>query len=244
MTLSIAMITYQAARTLEKTLECIAPVADEIVIVDSYSTDDTEKIAKKFGAKFYQSPFENYGSQKQKAMDKCKGTWVLLLDDDEYADELLQKSLLKLKTTDTPHAALTVPRSLIFMGTSFRHGKESKSPKLILYRNGNAKMISHTVHENLAVEGSVGKINGILWHDYRETYEESIAKMDKYAKLWAESKNKKVSTLDLWLRKNFSFFKNYILDGNILNGKAGYYWSRSLSYYQYKKYLYLYQLKK
>ncbi len=242
MTLSVAMITYQADRTLEQTLKCISSVADQIVIVDSFSTDKTAEIAQKYGAEFSQSNFENYGLQKQKAMDLCTGTWVLLLDDDEYVDEELCANLENLKKSDSELDAYRIPRSLIFLGTKFNYGKESKSPKLILYRNGLGEMSKSEVHEELRVNGGIGHMSGILWHDYRESYNESLVKMDKYARLWAESSDKKVSTFDLWLRKNFSFFKNYILDGNFLNGKAGRLWSKSLSYYQYKKYLYLYQL--
>ncbi len=244
MTLSVAMITYQAERTLDHTLECIAPVADEIIIVDSYSTDTTAQIAKKYNANFTQSTFDNYGSQKQKAMDLCTGSWVLLLDDDEYASPELVSQLQNLKMQDSPYDALTVPRSLIFMGQKFKYGKEAKSPKLILYRNGKAMMQSAAVHEVLLVDGPMGKLSGVLWHDYRETYEESITKMDKYARLWAQSRDKKVTKWDLWLRKYFSFIKNYLLDGNFLNGEAGRLWAKSLSYYQYKKYLYLYDLNK
>ncbi len=244
MTLSIAMITYQAERTLDMTLSHIAPVADEIVIIDSHSTDATSEIASKYGARFIQSDFENYGRQKQKAMDECRGTWVLLLDDDEYADDQLLSSLAQLKQKDSHYNAFNIPRSLIFLGIKFRYGKESKSPKLILYRNGNARMKPSDVHEELIVEGEIGTLKGILWHDYRETYEESIAKMDKYAKLWAKSQKKMVTKTDLWLRKHFSYFKNYILDGNFLNGEAGRLWAKSLSYYQYQKYLYLYNLNK
>ncbi len=242
MTLAVAMITFQSERTLRKTLECIKPVADEIIIVDSGSTDATLKIAEEFQADIHHSPFETYGLQKQKAIKYANSTWVLLLDDDEYVDEKLVESLSNLKLNDSEHAAFRLPLSLIFLGKKFRFGKEARSMKLRLFRNGMAVMNDAQVHEKLEVRGSIGTLKGLIWHDYHESYEQSLQKMDKYAKLWAQEHRKKVSKWDIWLRRLFSFPKIYIVDFNFLNGKAGYLWSKSLALYQYKKYQYLYDL--
>lgn len=234
------MITYRAGRTLDHTLSIVSPLADEIIILDTGSDDETEAIAEKYQAIFKQSPFLDFSTQKQKAINLATSTWVLLLDDDEYLDEDMVEAIKRLKESDSPYDGYFLPRSLYFMDTLFRYGKEAKSPKLILFRNGRASMDGSQVHESLIVDGPVTKMPGLMWHDSFADYADAIQKMDRYAQIWAESHQKNVSKFYIWLRKYPGFLKNYLFDLNFLNGKAGYCWSKVITYYQYKKYQYLY----
>lgn len=97
MKLSVAMITMNEERILAKTLESVKSIADEIVIVDSGSTDRTEEIAKNYGAKFYRESWKGYGPQRNSAIEKASGEWILNIDADEEISPELQRKILEIK---------------------------------------------------------------------------------------------------------------------------------------------------
>ncbi len=238
--LSVAMICYNSERTLDKTLNLVETLADEIIIIDSYSTDATKEIAKKYGAQIIDKDFTGFSSQKQFAIDHCTSDWILLLDDDEYIQETLAKSIREGMQTE--EALYGLPRSLYFMNYKFWIGSEHKIPTYRLFPRGEAFMNQKAVHEELYSSLPKKKLRGEMLHDSFASYDACIQKLDRYAKLFAESSEKKCSAIYPYLRGAFAFFQTYFLKLNFLNLKAGYYWSRAQTFYQYKKYKYLWEL--
>ncbi len=240
--LSIAMICYNSERTLQRTLDQIEQLADEIVIVDSHSTDATRSIAERFGARIISHDFGGFSSQKQLAIDHCTGDWVLLLDDDEYIQESLLRSIREGIAEGARLYGL--PRSLYFLGFKFWIGSEHKIPTYRLFPRGEGYMDQKMVHEQVLSPLPQKVLNGEMLHDSFEDYADCIRKMDRYARLFAESRTTRIWGVYPYFRGVWAFFQTYVLKLNFLNLKAGFYWSCAQTYYQYKKYKYLWSLNK
>jgi len=220
MNLSVVIITFNEEANLGRTLASVQPlVADgkgEIIVVDSGSTDRTVEIAKSFGAKVFVEEWKGFAAQKNSAIDKAEGTWILSLDGDEELDTHLQQalrdllnSLARLSTlgnqandrslsaTDAtseagaiPHAdfdGVWIPRKNEFLGRWIRHGGFWPDPKLRLFRHGRGKFESRAVHEDVQVEGNTRQIqSGALLHHSYPTLSDYIEHMNRYSSLGAE----------------------------------------------------------
>ena len=127
MKLSVAMITMNEERILEKTLESVKDIADEIVIVDSGSSDRTEEIAKKYGTKFYVESWKGYGPQRNSAIDKASGEWILNIDADEEISPELQKKILEIKSSTDDRSVFNVNFTSVCFGKKIRYGGWSNS---------------------------------------------------------------------------------------------------------------------
>jgi len=219
MNLSVVVITFNEEANIARTLESVKPLASdgkgEIIVVDSGSTDRTVEIAKSFGAKVFVEEWKGYAAQKNSAIDKATGDWILSLDADEELEAQLQQALSELleamhrlsnlnKRTD-PHAppapdgadagaeigtdfdGLRIPRKNEFLGRWIRHGGYWPDPKLRLFRRGRGKFESRAVHEDVQVEGYTRQIqSGALLHHCYPTLSDYIEHMNRYSSLGAE----------------------------------------------------------
>ena len=220
MNLSVVIIAFNEEANLGRTLASVQPlVADgkgEIIVVDSGSTDRTVEIAKSFGAKVFVEEWKGFAAQKNSAIDKATGDWILSLDADEEVDSQLQQALHELFETlhrlsalgnqednhslsvpdstrevgAIPHAdfdGLWIPRKNEFLGRWIRRGGFWPDPKLRLFRRGKGKFESRAVHEDVHVEGFVRHIqNGALLHHSYPTLSDYIEHMNRYSSLAAE----------------------------------------------------------
>jgi glycosyltransferase involved in cell wall biosynthesis len=220
MNLSVVIITFNEEANLGRTLASVKPlVADgkgEIIIVDSGSTDNTVEIAKSFGAKVFAEEWKGFAAQKNSAIDKATGAWILSLDADEEIDPPLQRAVHELlealdglsalgkQTNDRspstagttseagaiPHAdfdGLWIPRKNEFLGRWIRHGGFWPDPKLRLFRRGRGNFESRAVHEDVQVDGATRQIqSGALLHHSYPTLSDYIEHMNRYSSLGAE----------------------------------------------------------
>jgi glycosyltransferase involved in cell wall biosynthesis len=220
MRLSVVIIAFNEEANLGRTLASVQPlVADgkgEIIVVDSGSTDRTVEIAKSFGAKVFIEGWKGFAAQKNSAIDKAQGDWVLSLDADEEADLQLQPAIQELldaldrlsalgKRADelsasiakpaseidvVPHAdfaGLWIPRKNEFLGRWIKHGGFWPDPKLRLFRRGKGKFEDRAVHEHVQVEGITRSIqSGTLLHHSYPTLSDYIEHMNRYSSLGAE----------------------------------------------------------
>ncbi len=221
--LSVAIITKNEEDRLPKTLEAVKDLADEIVVVDSGSTDRTVEIAKSFGAKVFIEPWRGYGPQKNSALKKCKGEWVLFLDADEVPDEDLKEEIKK--AVKNPKAeGYMLRRKAVYLGKPLRFvwGKEYL---LRLVRRSANPQWEGKIHEKLLVEGRVKKLKkGWLYHHTYRSVVEHFQKSVRYAGLSAEDyfkKGKSPSGIKLFLGPVWSFLKIYLLKGGFLEGRRG-----------------------
>lgn len=190
--LSVVLATYNEEKNIEKCLKSVKNIADEIIVVDGSSTDDTREIAKKLGAKVIKTTNKpNFHINKQMAMDAAKGDLVLQLDADEWPDEELLKFIKKTHTEIQEKAysgpvAWNLKRKNFFLGTYFKKGGQYPDPVIRLFINGYAKLPQKDVHEQMKVEGEIGLADGHLMHYANPTFADYLRKFNTYTQFKAQ----------------------------------------------------------
>jgi glycosyltransferase involved in cell wall biosynthesis len=227
--LSVAIVAMNEAENLARTLASVA-WADEIVLVDSGSTDRTVEIAESFGAKVFYESWKGYGGQVNSALDKCTGSWILNLDADEELTPELASEIQSLLEGEPPFNAYMVPRVNLIFGRWMRHGGLYPDRKLRLFRKGSARLLENTEpHATPKASEPTGKLKGDMLHYQYPTLDLYIEHMRRYS----------TATIPLYLRKGktssslvafvantvfnpaFTFFYNYIVRGGFLDGREG-----------------------
>jgi glycosyltransferase involved in cell wall biosynthesis len=253
MTLSICMITHNEEANIGRTLESVAPLlketSGEIIVVDSGSTDRTVEIARSYGAKVFVEEWKGYAAQKNSAIEKASGDWILSLDADEEVDSELAQSIKNLgslhhenqwcttpeanrPTTDRLNPALAqskngywIARRNFFLHRWIKHGGFWPDRKLRLFRRGIGEIRERLVHEVVTVPGSTANIEGALIHHAYPTLGGYIGHMNKYSSLGAEQAvqegKRGFSFLNIVLRPFATFIYNYIFRLGFLDGREG-----------------------
>ena len=227
MQLSVVLITLNSEKTIAKTLEAVA-WADEIILVDSGSTDKTLKIAQQFKAKVIYRAFDGYGSQKNFATTQASNDWILSLDDDEILTPELQKEIQSLDLQKSDFQGFRVPRSLIFLGKLLRFSGEYRRLTLRLFNRKYGNWNAEYVHESVEVGGKVDVLKNQILHDSYRDLTDYFNKFNKYTSLGAKTlaeRGKTVSTFKIISRFPTTFLKIYFLKGSCLDGYAGFIWA-------------------
>lgn len=244
--LSVVMITLNAGRTLKKALESVAGWADEIVLVDSGSTDATLSIARSFTDRIIYRKFDGFGAQKGFAINQARHDWVLVLDADEVVSAQLAAEIADLFAHGSPTSAgYALPRNLIFLGRVLRFSGQNRQPVLRLFNRRQGGMTPVAVHESIQVDGPVGQLSGILLHDSYGSLHDYVLKMNHYTTLSAEEmalRHKKATVGLQGLRFLFTFVKIYFFKGGLLDGYPGFTWALLSAVYPVIKYSKLQEL--
>ncbi len=224
LSLSVVIITLNEEANLARTLQSVA-WADEIVVVDSGSTDRTHEIAESFHAKFYVEPWRGFAAQKNLALKKAGCDWVLSLDADEEVEPALAEEI-KTTLAANPHAAgFWIPRKNFFLGRWIRHGGFYPDPKLRLFRRGAGQFEDRLVHEDVRLSGPTAKLKGHLLHHAYPTLDSYLDHMNRYSSLGAQmataNRPRGFSFVDIVIRPRLTFFYNYVLRGGFLDGREG-----------------------
>ncbi len=238
---SAVLITKDAAGQLA---ECLASSAfcDEIVVVDTGSTDGTQALAAKLGARVIESEWLGFGPQKQFAVAQAANDWVLCIDADERVSDALRRAILAVTcprsgvpdTQSEPAPALCVPTGTLgayrfarcnrFMGRYLRHGEGYPDWSLRLFDRRVARWSDDPVHERVIAQGEVGTLDGDLLHDSAESLENYLAKQNRYSTLAAEealARGKRASVILLLASPLLRFIKFYFLRLGLLDGVPG-----------------------
>ncbi|HEV2135128.1 MAG TPA: glycosyltransferase family 2 protein [Terracidiphilus sp.] len=178
--LSVVLITLNEAADLPRTLTSVR-WAQEIVVVDSGSSDDTVAIARKAGARVFQEPWKGFGAQKNSAIARATGDWILSLDADEEVSPELAAEAKVLLAGDPPFSAYRIPRLNHFLGRPMRHGGYWPDPKLRLFRRGAARFGDRAVHESMQAAGPIGTLKNPLLHHCYATLEDYVEHMNRYS---------------------------------------------------------------
>lgn len=226
--LSVALITKNEEANLGRTLESVR-WADEVIIVDCGSTDRTEDIARAFGARFFVEEWKGFGAQKNSALAKCTGDWVLALDADEAVSEELAAEIRALLNGTPACEGYFLPRRNYFLGRWVRHGGYWPDPKLRLFRRGAAAFEERAVHETAHCAGRTGKLRGCLLHHAYPTLEGYLEHMNRYSTLGAQQAVAKGKTSrswaafvwHVWVTPIATFKYNYLLRLGFLDGREG-----------------------
>jgi glycosyltransferase involved in cell wall biosynthesis len=241
--ISIFIITYNEAHIISKCLEKLKTF-DEIIVVDSGSSDATVSICESFGAKVISHKFENFGLQKQFALEQTTHHWVLSLDADEVLSDALISEIHNINYQENVKA-YTIPRTHVFLNKVFKNGAESKRPILRLFDKNFGKFTPNKVHETIEINGTIGKLQHEMLHYTVFDIATAVQKQIKYALLSGEllhEKKKKSSVLKIIIKFPFDFIRYYIFQRNFLNGYEGFTWSMFAAFSNYLKYAKLKEL--
>lgn len=220
--LSAVLIVRNAASQLPGCLSALA-FCDEIVAVDSGSTDDTIAIAEAHGVRVIRQDWLGFGPQKQFAVELARNEWVLCVDADERVSDELRTSIETELATPKFHA-YRFPRCNRFMGRYLRHGEGYPDWSLRLFDRRHARWSEDAVHEKVLTDAAVGELQGDLLHDSAETLESYLAKQDRYTTLAAEeaiAHGKRASLARQLLSPVVRFIKFYIVRLGFLDGRPG-----------------------
>ncbi|WP_158751807.1 glycosyltransferase family 2 protein [Acidobacterium sp. S8] len=227
-TLSVAIITKNEEANLPRTLESVR-WANEVVVVDSGSTDGTVEIAWSFGAKIVLEEWRGFGKQKNLAIEYCSSEWVLSLDADEEVSATLARDVMQLLDTQPASDAYFIPRRNFFLGRWIRYGGFYPDRKLRLFKKGAARFQERVVHETLQCSGKTGELQGDLVHHAYPTLESYIDHMNRYSTLGAEQaiangKSGRSWPAFVWnvlLNPVATFFYNYVARLGFMDGREG-----------------------
>ncbi|MBZ5704945.1 MAG: glycosyltransferase family 2 protein [Acidobacteriia bacterium] len=250
MTLSVVIITYNEETNLARTLESVVPLVrdgrGEIIVVDSGSTDRTVEIAKSFGAKVFVEEWKGYAAQKNSAIEKAAGDWILSLDADEEVEPELARMIHLVLTwragNDLPREeanwvhdrvsfnantcdGFAVFRKNFFLGRWIKHGGFWPDPKLRIFRRGVAVFEDRLVHEDIKLQGQTGRLSGTLLHHSYPTLSDYLDHMNRYSSLGAEMVVAKgpvrFSVINIAVRPLLTFIYNYFFRLGFLDGREG-----------------------
>lgn len=240
--LSVIITTFNNARTLPYCLESVK-WADEIVVLDSFSTDDTMRIAADYGCRTAQHAFLGYGRQKQMALEMAAHPWVLLLDADEALSPEAQQEI-RVLLADAPDCdGYTIPR-LEQQFWRMCHSRVRINRFLRLFRRDKTHFSEMPVHAAPQVEGRIGKLESVFYHFGDTDIHLKVARVNSYSTGLVQDKLGKKQGGERWrmvLYPPFFFFRSFILKRNCLNGWAGFITSVSGAFYVFLKYAKLYE---
>lgn len=199
--LSVAIATFNEEEHIGKCLESVKDLADEIVLVDGGSTDKTVEIAKKYGAGVFVTDNPPiFHINKQKAIDRCTGDWILQLDADEIISSELKNEIRHVTTTSDRGLQLNgfwIPRKNWFLGRFLMKGGQYPDYTLRLYRRGKGRLPQESVHEQAVVQGQVGYLKHPLLHYPYKNVSMYFEKWNRYNKLLADQIREELSKIGL-----------------------------------------------
>lgn len=222
--ISAVIITRNEERNIGRCLDSLKGMVDEILIVDSFSTDRTREIAENEGAKFIEKEWLGYSATKNWANDQAAHPYVLSLDADEALSPELQTSLKRIK--ENLSGAYSFNRLTNYCGTWIKHSGWYPDAKIRLFPKEKARWVGEFVHETLQIDPGQGKthLSGDLFHYSYYEIREHIARANKYSDLAAQqivNKGKSNLLIKCLVNPYFRFWKHYILKGGILDGFYG-----------------------
>jgi len=244
--LSAALITRNAASRLEECLASIA-FADEIVVVDSGSSDRTVEIARELGAKItVTEDWPGFGPQKNRALELATCDWVLSLDADEWLTAESAEEIRRVVSEGAADAAaFRLPRRSSFCGRFMRHSGWWPDHVVRLFRRGSARFSDDTVHERVVVDGNTGTLREPIMHETFVDLDDMLVKMNSYSTLAAKrlrQDGKSAGLAQAVLRALWAFVRTYFLRAGFLDGREGFMLAVATAegtYYRYAKLLLL-----
>ena len=246
MKLSAVIITFNEERNIKRCLESLEGVADEILVVDSFSKDRTEEICHSFNVRFIQNVFEGHIQQKNYAIDQAQNDWILSLDADESLTSELKESILKIKL-DPTFDGYRMNRLTNYCGHWVRYCGWYPDTKIRLVNRNTARWQGVNPHDRLDLLNGQepGFLIGDLLHYSYYTKEDHLKQIEYFGDIAAKElyeRGGKSNYLKIGVKVIAQFFKSFILKRGLLDGKTGFTISRLSAYATYRKYIKLLHL--
>jgi len=224
MQLSAVVITKNEERNIARCLESLK-IADEIIVVDNHSTDRTVEIAGKFGARVFANAWQGFGKAKQEGVSHASGKWILSLDADEELTPRLAGEIKDVIGKDDDFTGYRLKRKTMFLGRWIYHCGWYPDYVLRLFQKAKGNFNDAIVHENVILDGRVGKLEGELLHYSYVNLEQYLEKSNRYTTLGAKEafrQKKKATLFDIIIRPMVAFIKYYISKRGFRDGLEGF----------------------
>ncbi|PKQ69909.1 glycosyltransferase family 2 protein [Raineya orbicola] len=251
MKLSVVIITFNEEQNIQRCLESVQAVADEIVVVDSFSTDKTAEICQKYQVQFIQQAFLGYVEQKNFANAQASYDWILSLDADEALSERLKNEILQLKKQENPNAdAFSMPRLTNYLGKWIRHTDWYPDRRIRLFNKTKAHWTGINPHDCIQMQNAnslVSKLKGDILHYSYYSIHQHIAQLNHFTSIMAETlvkSGKKAPLYKLFINPIWKFLYSYVLRLGFLDGYYGFVVCAVSAFATFTKYLKIRELSK
>ena len=239
--ISALAITYNEEINIEDYIKSLY-FADEIIIVDSFSSDKTLEIANKYNVKVIQRKFTNFSDQKNFALTLAKHDWVVFFDlDEKISDELVQE-IKTLKNSNPKCSAYRIKRNFYFMGKRIKYSGFQTDYSVRFFNKKHCKYNGDLVHENIVTSHKIGRLKHELQHHSYKSFDNYNNKLSHYSKLQAQElfdKNIRPTISHLIFRPLYRFMHQYLVRLGFLDGKEGFILSYIHAFSVFKRYLQL-----
>jgi glycosyltransferase involved in cell wall biosynthesis len=242
--ISVAIITHNEEKNLRDCLESVK-WADEIVVVDDGSTDETLNICQEYKARVYQEGWKGYSAQKNSAIDKTTNEWVLSLDADERIGLELRQEIEDALQENPPVDGYWIARKNYFLGRWIRYCGWYPDRNLRLFRKSRGRFQERAVHEKVEVQGKTATLKHPLVHKTYRSLSGFLIRSDRYSTLAAGEMQRQGNTYHWWdvvFRPPLTFLQMFLLRAGFLEGYGGFLLSVLYSYYTFAKYAKLKEL--
>jgi glycosyltransferase involved in cell wall biosynthesis len=246
--ISVAIITFNEEKNIARCIESVKAIADEVVVLDSFSSDNTIEIAKSMGATVHQEKFAGYIEQKNRVLDLASYNLVLSLDADEALDEILSQSISELKKR-SDGSAFTMNRCTNYIDRFIRHGLWYPDKKLRLFDKRVARWGGVNPHDKVELNGKVAMkhLEGDILHYSYSSIEEHMLQNNKFSTISAEAmfkRGKRTSMFKIMFNPWWAFVNGYIFRAGFLDGFYGFVIAVNAAHLTFQKHVKLYRLQK
>ena len=246
--LSVVIITYNEEKNIARCLNSIQDIADEIIIVDSFSTDKTEEICKTFNVKWFQHKFDGHIQQKNRAVELAENDFVFALDADEMPDETLKKEILRIKKQPL-HDAYYFNRLTNYLGKWIKHSGWYPDKKLRIWNKRKGKWGGTNPHDKVIMKDKtqIAYLNGNLLHYSYHSIAQHIAQINSFTDIGAKEAFKKGKQSNLFIiliKPIWKFIRDYIIKLGFLDGYYGFIICALSAHATFLKYIKLRELRK
>jgi glycosyltransferase involved in cell wall biosynthesis len=244
--LSVSIISFNEAANIGRTLDSIKPLASEIIVVDSHSTDNTREIAEKNGANVYAEDWKGHIRQKNSALEKCTQPWILCLDCDEVVSYELREAIVKA-VREGVRPGYRINRRTFYLGKLLQYAWQPDWKLRLVRKDAEPRWAGYDPHDRLQIAGQSGRLQGDLIHYSYADLSDHMQRLVTYAEITATSyhrNGKRFQWHHLLVNPLVAFIKKYILKRSFLDGSQGFIVSMSSFVYVFLKYLFLWEIDK
>ncbi len=242
MKISGVIITFNEEKCIERCINSMLSVTDEILVVDSFSKDKTKEICEKLGVRFLENKFEGHIQQKNFAMSQAQHNWVLSLDADEELSKELKESIISIRQNGVGNTkGFWMNRRNNYCGKWLKFGGWYPDQKIRLWNRNFGSWKGNNPHDFVVLDNKEmeGKLKGDLLHYTYASVQDHIAQCEKFAKIGAKAaidKGKKTSLMMVYLKPILKFIESYIIKLGFLDGKYGFYAAKYSAYEKWLRY--------
>lgn len=243
--ISACIISFNEERKIHRCLESVK-WCDEIVVLDSFSTDRTVDVCRRYTDKIHQSAWLGYVGQRNLVREMAQHSWILVLDSDEEVSPGLREEILaEFEKGVGSHVGYEFPRLVYYNGRWIHHGEWYPDVKLRLFKKEHGRSEGEEPHDRIEVKGPVKRLKNPVWHYTYDDIRDQLDTMNRFSGITAQQrflKDRPFRWLDLLFRPAFRFLKGYILRGGFLDGAHGFIIAGLSSFGVFAKYAKLWEL--